>query len=170
VQPPTYRQFREFALQRGMTPQTLAPHIQSDHPEKAAERFLVHLVGTRWDDELLPYPKLCQLYQGTTDTTTAERRLTPDEETAWIEGQFRLGQDGEWTPQRIINYYKNSLLQWRVDQAPKLAKALEKLSPARTSTKRCQCRCRKKVTGRAKFATAACQRRAHRQRARAEVA
>lgn len=153
---PTYKEFREFALSRSFTPETLAPFVQSVRPLQAAERILVHLAGTRFDDEPLPYPKLFQLYQGTTDTTEAVPRLTPDEETAWIEGQFRLGQDGEWTPQRIINYYKNSLLQWRVDNAPRLAKALENLAPARTSTKRCQCGCRKEVQGRAKYATAAC--------------
>jgi hypothetical protein len=73
VQSPTYGQFREFALQQGLTPQTLATYVQSDHPEKTAERLLIHLVGTRWDDEPLPYPKLCQLYFGEVASTTASR-------------------------------------------------------------------------------------------------
>jgi hypothetical protein len=68
---PTYRQFREFALKRGLTPQTLAPYVQSDHPEKAAERLLIHLASTRWDDAPLPYPKLCQLYREAEATAPA---------------------------------------------------------------------------------------------------
>jgi hypothetical protein len=162
MQPPTYRQFREFALRRGLTPQTLALYVQSDHPEKAAERLLIHLAGTRWDDEPLPYPKLCQLYRGEVASTTATvSPLTPDEETAWIECQFRT-----WPPERITRYYRNAALQWKGDHAPKLAKALDKHIAASTSTKRCQCGCMKKVKGRAKYATSACQRRAHRQRER----
>lgn len=167
MQAPTYNEFRTWAYVNAYTPETLTPYVLADNPLKAAERILVHLAGTRFDDEPLPYPKLCQLYQettglkakGTTDATTAERRLTPDEETAWIECQFRT-----WAPERITRYYQNAALQWRVDHAPKLAKALEKLTPVRTSTKRCQCGCRKKVTGRAKYATSACQRRAHRRK------
>jgi hypothetical protein len=61
---PTYREFRTWALAQGYTPETLAPHVQADNPLKTAERILVHLAGTRWDDEPLPYPKLCQLYRG----------------------------------------------------------------------------------------------------------
>jgi hypothetical protein len=164
---PTYKEFRMWAYANAYTTETLAPYVQADNPLKAIERILFHLAGTRFDDEPLPYPKLCQLYQettglkakGTTDTTVAERHLAPDEETAWIESQFRT-----WAPERITMYYQNAALQWRVDLAPKLAKALEKLTTARTDSKRCQCGCRKKVTGRAKYATSACQRRAHRRK------
>jgi hypothetical protein len=166
MQATTYQEFRTWAYVNAYTTARLAPYIQSDSPEKAAERILVHLAGTRLDDEPLPYPKLCQLYHGeVASTTAAASPLIPDEETAWIECQFRT-----WAPERITRYYRNAALRWKVDHAPKLAKALEKLTPARTSHKRCQYGCRKKVTGRAKYATAACQRQAHRQRARAEVA
>jgi hypothetical protein len=61
---PTYRAFRAWALAQGYTPETLAPFVQADNPLKTAERLLIHLAGTRWDDEPLPYPKLRQLYRG----------------------------------------------------------------------------------------------------------
>jgi hypothetical protein len=164
MQAPTYKELRTWAYVNAYTPETLAPYVQADNPLKAAERILVHLADTRWDDEPLPYPKLCQLYYGKVSATIATvSPLTPDEETAWIECQFRT-----WAPERITRYYQNAALQWKVDHAPKLARALEKLTPLRTSTKRCQCGCRKKVTGRARYATGACQRRAHRQRIASE--
>ena len=68
---PTYREFRAWALAQGYTPETLAPHVQADNPEQTAERLLVHLAGTPWDDESLPYPKLCQLYWGAAATAPA---------------------------------------------------------------------------------------------------
>jgi len=58
----TYKEFREFALSRSFTPETLAPFVQSDRPLQAAARIMVHLAGTRFDDEPLPFPMLCQLH------------------------------------------------------------------------------------------------------------
>jgi hypothetical protein len=98
---------------------TLAPHVEADAPIKTATRILVLLTGTRWDDEPLPYPRLRRLYYGQVAATKAiVSPLTPDEQTVWIECQFRT-----WAPERIIRYYENAALQWKVDHAPKLAKA-----------------------------------------------
>ena len=69
MQAPTYKEFRDFALSHGYTGRTLAPHVEADEPVKTATRILVFLAGTRCDNELLPYPKLCHLYYGTTPTT-----------------------------------------------------------------------------------------------------
>jgi hypothetical protein len=73
TQAPTYKQFRDFALSHGYTGRTLAPHVEADEPIKTATRILVFLAGTRWDDEPLPYPKLCQFYFGEVASTTASR-------------------------------------------------------------------------------------------------
>jgi hypothetical protein len=67
-QTPTYNQFRDFALSHGHTGRTLAPHVEADEPVKTATRILVFLAGTRWDEEPLPYPKLCRLYHGMEET------------------------------------------------------------------------------------------------------
>jgi hypothetical protein len=61
---PTYAQFRAMALAKGWSPEFVAQHTQADDPLKAAERLLVHLAGTHWDDAPLPYPQLCALYAG----------------------------------------------------------------------------------------------------------
>jgi hypothetical protein len=61
---PTYLELRLWALENGYTPSTLAPYVESDNPQKTAVRILFHLHGSRWDDEPIPYPKLCQLYHG----------------------------------------------------------------------------------------------------------
>jgi hypothetical protein len=160
TQTPTHKQFRDLALSHGYTSRPLAPHVEADEPVKTATRILVLLTGTRWDDEPLPYPKLCRLHHGQVAASMAAvSPLTPNEETAWIEWQFRT-----WAPERITRYYEQAALQRKIDHAPKLAKAPEKLIPIRTDAKRCQCGYRKKVSGRAKYPTAACQRRAHRQR------
>jgi hypothetical protein len=42
---PTYRAFRQLAISQGWTPKDLAPFVQADEPEKAAERILYHLAG-----------------------------------------------------------------------------------------------------------------------------
>jgi hypothetical protein len=68
---PTYKEFRTLALSRGWTPKDLAPFVQADNPLKTAEHLLVHFAGTRWDDEPLPYPKLCELYRGSDATAPA---------------------------------------------------------------------------------------------------
>jgi hypothetical protein len=67
---PTYRAFRQLAISQGWTPKDLAPFVQADEPEKAAERILYHLAGVvssqtgfAWDDCPLPYPILCEVYQ-----------------------------------------------------------------------------------------------------------
>jgi hypothetical protein len=73
---PTYKEFRAWAYVNTYTPETLAPCVQADNPLKAAERILAHLAGTRFDDEPLPYQKLCQLYHGATlEQTTKKRKL-----------------------------------------------------------------------------------------------
>src|SRR5215211_5418956 len=66
---PTYLEFCNWALAHSYTGRTLAPHVEADEPVKTATRILVFLAGIRWDNELLPYPKLCHLYYGTTPTT-----------------------------------------------------------------------------------------------------
>jgi hypothetical protein len=71
---PTYREFRDFALSHGYTGLTLAPDVEADEPVKTATRILVFLAGTRWDDEPLPYPKLCQLYHGVTEAQAVEAK------------------------------------------------------------------------------------------------
>jgi hypothetical protein len=53
---PIHKEFREFALSRSFTPETLAPFVQSDRPLQAAERILVYLAGTSLDNEPLPHP------------------------------------------------------------------------------------------------------------------
>jgi hypothetical protein len=82
---PTYAQFRTWALAHGYTPETLAPHVQAGNPRKTAERILVHLEGTHWDAEPLPYPKLCALFEGAAPTpaptpadVTVHRLPTPE--------------------------------------------------------------------------------------------
>jgi hypothetical protein len=75
TQAPTYKQFRDFALSHGYTGRTLAPHVEADEPVKTATRLLVFLAGTRWDDEPLPYPKLCRLYHGATEVQAVEAKL-----------------------------------------------------------------------------------------------
>jgi hypothetical protein len=59
---PTYKEFRAWALAHDYTPETLKPHVQAGDPFKTAVRILIHLAGTHWDNEPLPYPKLCALY------------------------------------------------------------------------------------------------------------
>ena len=74
---PTYKEFRSFALSKGWTPKDLAPFVQADDPLRTTERILFHLAGTRWDDEPLPYPKLCQLYRGSDATSGRQASLAP---------------------------------------------------------------------------------------------
>jgi hypothetical protein len=70
---PTYRAFREWVLNDGCTAEELASAIEADDPFATAERILVHLANTHWDDEPLPYPKLCRLYD------KAHRTPDPDD-------------------------------------------------------------------------------------------
>lgn len=74
---PTYKEFRDFALTHGYTGRTLAPYVEADEPVKTATRILVFLVGTRWDNEPLPYPKLCALYHGTTPAASTASTHCP---------------------------------------------------------------------------------------------
>jgi hypothetical protein len=77
---PTYQDFRQLAISQGWTPKDLAPFVQADEPEKAAERILYHLAGVissrsgfTWDDCLLPYPILCEVYhRGALDRSLIE--------------------------------------------------------------------------------------------------
>jgi hypothetical protein len=117
---PTYREFREFALSKGLTPETLAPYVQSDSPEKAAERILVYLAGTRWDDKPLPYPRLCQLYHSDYPTDKPETSVrapcilnqtlplevpdAPPLHRAWLD-LFDAG----WTLEKIADTWNQSL-------------------------------------------------------------
>jgi hypothetical protein len=64
MQAPTYLEFRLWALDNNWLPSDLATFIEADNPQRTAVRILFHLHGTHWDDEPLPYPKLCQLYRG----------------------------------------------------------------------------------------------------------
>jgi hypothetical protein len=86
MQAPTYKEFRDFALTHGYTGSTLAPHTKADEPIKTATRIL--LAGTRWDDEPLPYPKLCALYNGvSTITSTHSTRAYVELSDALISGR-----------------------------------------------------------------------------------
>jgi hypothetical protein len=83
---PTYQEFRQLAISQGRTPKDLAPFVQADQPERTAERILYHLAGVvsshsgfSWDECLLPYPILCEVYQrGALGRSLIE---TPVEET-----------------------------------------------------------------------------------------
>jgi hypothetical protein len=70
MEAPTYKEFRDFALTHGYTGRALAPYVEADEPIKTATRILVFLAGTRWDNEPLPYPKLCELYHGNKETAS----------------------------------------------------------------------------------------------------
>jgi hypothetical protein len=108
----TCADFRTWALAHGYTPQTLAPHVQADHPERTAERILFHLAGTRWDDERLSYPGLYRLYHGPKGKTAERSESTRQERAEHIRAQFR---DARFTPE---GYLKDQALMRAVEAAP----------------------------------------------------
>jgi hypothetical protein len=59
---PTYRQFRELALQRQWSVTWLAQRCKANDPTATVERVLTRLTGARFDDKPLPYPGLCEVY------------------------------------------------------------------------------------------------------------
>jgi hypothetical protein len=94
TQAPTYKQFHDFALSHGYTGRTLAPHVEADEPIKTATRILVFLAGTRWDDEPLPYPKLCRLYRGS--DVTAPDAPAPSRHVELAEALVSGRKDRSW--------------------------------------------------------------------------
>jgi hypothetical protein len=118
VQAPTYQEFRTWALSQGYTGRTLSPHVEADEPIKTATRILVFLTGTHWDDEPLPYPKLCQLYHGSREVQ-GKALLSPyppltaaDSPVADIPREHRVWMalwDAGWSFEKIAATWNQSL-------------------------------------------------------------
>jgi hypothetical protein len=99
---------------------TARPGGRTGHPENTGKRLLVQLAGTLWDDEPLPYAKLCQLYHGDYSTEKPETSVraprifnqTPPLEVpdapplhrAWL----RLFDAG-WSAEKIANTWSQPL-------------------------------------------------------------
>jgi hypothetical protein len=162
TQAPTYREFRDFALSHGYTGRTLAPHVEADEPVKTATRILVFLTGTSWDNEPLPYPKLCALYHG---AGVPQQRETPapyphvtvanlphvnPEHRSWLA----LWESG-WSVQKIAD-------AWSSDQKPLTADhvqaALDEVSLAPYSAPSTQALFQRKVDRAAEITVEAFQR------------
>jgi hypothetical protein len=101
---PTYHEFRTWALSQGYVPETLAPHVEADNPLKTAERVLVHLAGSTFDEQPLPYAKLCALYRGATVSSSApspkahveldETLILGRKDRSWLKpGQYTVTHD-----------------------------------------------------------------------------
>jgi hypothetical protein len=83
----TYKEFRTWALSEGWTGRKLAPYMEADEPLKTATRILVLLAGTHFDDQPLPYPKLCQLYHAVSLKTMSTPTAHVDLDTALTAGR-----------------------------------------------------------------------------------
>jgi hypothetical protein len=185
--PPTYKEFKEWALAHDHTPATLAPYITDGNPLKRAVGLLFGLAGTHWDAEPLYIPALCDLYHGITKDETPE----PSEDHAVTIGDFRaLAHERGWSEAYLVEQCKREIDNPRevireilsgkgltkprftnYDQPERLVdicntalvwKPLLRLYNEREPL--CKCGCKQPLLGRQQYATSACQRRDHRRR------